>query len=165
MSKRVSCRLKPPSSGNVPGTGTPPERKSCTFTLNVHLGGRSAGEVPVWRRKPALHSDRVPVTCRVPALHRNSRCPERVPTTARVPVECRYPARYRNSARVECRFAAPNRHFTGTCVRYGAVRQPDRSRFHTRLYSQLMTHCEYTTQCEISSDLVDEPRHIVHRCR
>ena len=33
----------------------------------------------------------------------------------------------------------PNRHFTGTCVRNGAVRHPDRSRFHTRLCSQLMT--------------------------
>ena len=52
-----------------------------------------AGRVPVKCRfgglKPALHSDRVPVTCRSPALHRHSRCPERAPATARVPVECR----------------------------------------------------------------------------
>ena len=34
------------------------------------------------------------------------------------------------------RWSAGNRHFTGTRVRYGAVRQPDRSRFHTSLCSQ-----------------------------
>ena len=67
------------------------------WVTNRAISYTGAGEVPVWPHKPALHSDRVPVTCRVPALHRHSRCPEQVPATARVPVECRYPARYRNS--------------------------------------------------------------------
>ena len=81
-----------------------------------------AGRVPVECRfgglKPVLHSDRVPVTCRVPALHRNSRRGGHSLRTARVPVKCRYPARYRNSVRMECRFEAPkaalHRHSTGT---------------------------------------------------
>ena len=43
---------------------------------------------------------------------------------------------YRTLVRMDPRFLRPEWHFTGTHVRYDAVRQPDCSRFHTLVYSQ-----------------------------
>jgi len=49
--------------------------------------------------------------------------------TVTLPVECRSPARYRNSVRMECRFA-----YVPMCLCA-----------YVRIYSQSMSHCEYTT--------------------
>ena len=76
-------------------------------------------------RQCEVNQGRVPVTCRVPALHRKRNGRYVFPNlgmTVTLPVECRYPARYRNSdflPPVECRFERPNRHFGGTWGRFG----------------------------------------------
>ena len=44
--------------GEVPASGTPPD---VHLPLDVHLGVRGAGEVPLWPLKAGVHSDQSPV--------------------------------------------------------------------------------------------------------